>query len=92
MLVLTRKKDQSIVIGDNIEITVLEIQGDQVRVGVDAPKNVAIHRKEIYLEIQEENRKAAQLSSVLPTALGLPPDAVKNMLAGKIREKQKQHD
>lgn len=60
MLVLTRKKDQTLVIGDNIEITVLDIQGDQIRLGVDAPKSIKIFRKEIYLEIQEENRKAAQ--------------------------------
>ncbi|NLD49168.1 MAG: carbon storage regulator CsrA [Clostridiaceae bacterium] len=60
MLVLTRKKDQTIVIGDNIEVTILDIQGDQVRVGIKAPKSVSVHRKEIYEEIQEENRKAAQ--------------------------------
>ncbi|HOJ10379.1 MAG TPA: carbon storage regulator CsrA [Clostridiales bacterium] len=69
MLVLTRKKDQSIVIGDNIEISILEIVGDQVRIGIDAPKNVAIHRKEIYLEIQEENRKAAESNTISQAAL-----------------------
>jgi len=69
MLVLTRKKDQSIIIGDNIEIAVIDIQGDQVRIGINAPKNVAIHRKEVYLEIQEENRKAAESKAVTSTAL-----------------------
>ena len=64
MLVLTRKKDQSIVIGDNIEVTVLEIQGEQVRIGVKAPKSVSVHRKEIYLEIWEENRRAAEIGNV----------------------------
>lgn len=64
MLVLTRKKDQSIVINDNIEITILEVQGDQVRVGIKAPKSVSIHRKEIFLEIQEENKKAAQTGNI----------------------------
>lgn len=64
MLVLTRKKDQTIVINDNIEITVLDIQGDQVRIGINAPRNVSIHRKEVYLEIQEENRKAAETENV----------------------------
>jgi carbon storage regulator len=64
MLVLTRKKDQSLVINDNIEITVLEIQGDQVRIGINAPRSVTVHRKEIYLEIQEENRKAANIGDV----------------------------
>ena len=64
MLVLTRKKNESIVIGDNIEITVVDIQGDQVRIGINAPKNVSIHRKEIYLEIQAENKKAADVKKV----------------------------
>lgn len=60
MLVLTRKKGQSIIIGDDIEITVVEAFGDQVRLGIKAPKEVAVHRKEIYLEIKEENEKAAK--------------------------------
>lgn len=64
MLVLTRKKNQSIIINDNIEISVLDIQGDQVRIGIDAPKSVSIHRKEVFLEIQEENKKAAEVSGV----------------------------
>ena len=64
MLVLARKKDQSIVINDNIEITILEVQGDQVRIGINAPRNVSIHRKEIFLEIQEENRKASEVRNI----------------------------
>lgn len=64
MLVLTRKKDQSIVINDNIEITVIEIQGDQVRLGINAPRDVSIHRKEVFLEIQEENRRAAKVGNI----------------------------
>lgn len=64
MLVLTRKKNESIVVGDNIEITVVDIQGDQVRIGINAPKNVSIHRKEIYLEIQSENKKAADVKKI----------------------------
>lgn len=64
MLVLTRKKGQSIVISDNIEITILDVQGDQVRIGINAPRSVSIHRKEIFLEIQEENRKAAEVKNV----------------------------
>lgn len=64
MLVLTRKKDQTIVINDNIEITVLDVQGDQVRIGINAPRSVAIHRKEVFLEIQEENRKAAEIGNI----------------------------
>ncbi len=64
MLVLSRRKEQSIIINDDIEITVLDIQNDQVRLGIRAPKNVSIHRKEIFLEIMEENRKAAQVGNV----------------------------
>jgi len=61
MLVLTRKLQQSIVIGDEIEVVVLEIRGEQVRIGIKAPKNVTVHRKEIYDQIQEENRGATEV-------------------------------
>ncbi|MEJ9211156.1 carbon storage regulator CsrA [Bacillus smithii] len=60
MLVLTRKKGETIQIGDDIEITVLAVKGDQVKIGIQAPKHVDIHRKEVYLEIQAENAKASQ--------------------------------
>ncbi len=53
MLVLTRKVGQSIVIGDEIEVVVLEVRGEQVRVGIRAPKSVSVHRKEVYDQIQE---------------------------------------
>lgn len=59
MLVLTRKKGQSIIIGDNVEVTIIEVNGDQIRVGIKAPNEVSIYRKEVYLEIEEENKKAA---------------------------------
>ena len=68
MLVLTRKKDQTIVVNDNIEITILDVQGDQVRIGINAPRSVSIYRKEIFVEIQEENKKAANANNV--AALG----------------------
>ncbi len=61
MLVLTRKLNQSIVIGDDIEIVVLEVRGEQVRIGIKAPKNVAVHRKEVYEQIREENISASQV-------------------------------
>jgi len=64
MLVLTRKKDQSIIVNDNIEITVVDIQGDQIRLGITAPRDVSILRKEVYLEIQEENKRAAMAPNV----------------------------
>lgn len=56
MLVLTRKPDQSIMVGDEIEITVLEVRGEQVRLGIRAPRNVAVHRKEVFEQIQQGNR------------------------------------
>ena len=58
MLVLTRKKGQSLVIGDQIHVTVLEVSGDSVRLGIEAPAAVAVYRSEIYRIIQEENRAA----------------------------------
>ena len=60
MLVLTRKVGESITIGDQIEVTIIEIKGDQVKIGIEAPKSVDIHRKEIYVTIQEENQRAAE--------------------------------
>lgn len=67
MLVLARKINESIMIGDDIEIVVVDIKGDQVKLGIRAPKNVAIHRTEIYQEIQNQNKEAAQ--SVSPDKL-----------------------
>lgn len=63
MLVLSRRVNQSIKIGDDIEIMIIEVRGDQVRVGVSAPRDVAVHRKEVYLQIQQENVKAAEASA-----------------------------
>ena len=59
MLALSRKKDEAIVINNNIEITVIEVKGDQVKLGISAPKSVPIYRKEVYLQIQEANKEAA---------------------------------
>ncbi len=58
MLALTRKKGEALVINNNIEITVLEIRGDQIKIGISAPKDVPIYRKEVYLQIQQENEAA----------------------------------
>lgn len=63
MLALARKLNESIIIDDNIEITVLEIKGDQIKIGIDAPKSVPIYRKEIYKQIQESNEEAANAAS-----------------------------
>jgi carbon storage regulator len=61
MLVLTRKVNQTIVIGENIEVVVLEVRGEQVRLGIRAPRDVTVHRKEIFEQIVEENRGAADV-------------------------------
>jgi len=60
LLILTRKLGESITIGDNIKVSVLGIQGRQVRLGIDAPQDIVVHREEVYVRIQAENRKAAK--------------------------------
>jgi len=76
MLVLTRKLNESIQIGDNIEITVLSVQGDQIKLGIKAPKDIEVHRKEVYMSIQESNNEAA---SVLPNILDILKNTSKNL-------------
>ena len=71
MLALSRKKDEAIVINNNVEITIIEIKGDQVKLGISAPKSVPIYRKEVYLQIQEANQAAANEGAM---------EAVKNLL------------
>jgi carbon storage regulator len=61
MLVLSRQRDETIMIGDDIEVTVVDIRGDKVRLGITAPKEIAVHRKEVYEAIKRENRAAAQV-------------------------------
>jgi carbon storage regulator len=74
MLVLTRKPNQSIVIGDDIELTVLEVRGDQVRIGINAPRQVPVHRKEIYEQIRRENMKASKTE---PESVGDAEEKIK---------------
>ncbi|MFP4200508.1 MAG: carbon storage regulator CsrA [Bacillota bacterium] len=69
MLILGRSVDESIVIGDSIEIVVLEVKGGQVRLGISAPQDLPVHRKEIYQLIEEENRKAAASPSTDASSL-----------------------
>jgi carbon storage regulator len=61
MLVLSRQRDESIIIGDNIVVTVVDVRGDKVRLGIDAPREVSVHRREVYEAIQRENQQAAQI-------------------------------
>ena len=62
MLVLSRQRDETIMIGDDIEITVVDIRGDKVRLGINAPTRIAVHRKEVYEAIRKENEEAARLA------------------------------
>ena len=62
MLILTRKSGESITIGDDVKVTVVEVKGKQVRIGIDAPRSYTIHREEINISIQQENRRAAKES------------------------------
>jgi creatinine deaminase len=62
MLVLARQRDQTVIIGDDIEVTVVDIRGDKVRLGVNAPRSVSVHRKEVYDAIRKENRSAARIN------------------------------
>ena len=64
MLALSRKKNEALVIDNKIEVTILEIKGDQVKVGISAPKEVPIYRKEVYLQIQEANKQALETESL----------------------------
>lgn len=65
MLVLSRQRDETIMIGDEIEITVVDIRGDKVRLGINAPTRIAVHRKEVYESIKRENEAAAQFNQDL---------------------------
>ncbi|MCG8571548.1 MAG: carbon storage regulator CsrA [Spirochaetes bacterium] len=77
MLILTRKENESIIIGDNIELTIVSIKGDHVKIGINAPKSIKVYRKEIYEEILKTNREAAKVN----------PDSLKGL--GDILKKKK---
>ena len=72
MLALSRKKNEALIINNNVEVTILEIKGDQVKIGINAPKEVPVYRKEVYLQIQNANKEAAADASGLA--------ALKNLL------------
>lgn len=61
MLVLSRQRDESIIIGDNVVVTIVDVRGDKVKLGIEAPREVTVHRQEVYEAIQRENRQAAML-------------------------------
>lgn len=64
MLALSRKKNEAIIVNNNIEITILEVKGDQVKIGVTAPREVPVYRKEVYMQIQEANQEAASIEGM----------------------------
>jgi len=64
MLALSRKKDEAIIINNNIEIKIIEIKGDQVKIGIEAPKSVPVYRKEVYTQIGEANKEAASVEGI----------------------------
>lgn len=72
MLALSRKCNESIIIDNDIEVTILEIKGDQIKIGINAPKSVSVYRKELYLQIQNANKEAAFGEA--------SPESIKNML------------
>jgi carbon storage regulator len=74
MLVLSRRANQSIVVGDDIVITVLDIRGDQVRIGIRAPRDVTVHREEVHAQIRQENRAASEIGAIDPSQLPPAPD------------------
>ena len=81
MLVLSRKINQSIVIGDNIEIMLVDIRGDQIKLGINAPKNVRIFRKEVYEEIESQNLEASKEATA--DKLNILSNFVKNKFGSK---------
>jgi carbon storage regulator len=85
VLILTRKLGESITIGDDIKVTVLGVYGRQVRLGVEAPLKVIVHREEVYLKIKEENRKASH--TIKGDLLGLA-----RLIRGKVRSELPGHD
>jgi carbon storage regulator len=72
MLALSRKLNESIIVGNEVEITILEIKGEQVKIGINAPKTVPVYRKELYVQIQEANKEAANTTA--------NPEALKDFL------------
>jgi len=80
MLVLSRKPNESIMIGDDVEIKIVEVKGDYIKLGITAPRHIAVHRKEIYEAIQRENREAAQSQvSDIETLGNILGDGISNL-------------
>ena len=72
MLVLSRTRDESIIIGDNVVVTVVDVRGDKVKLGIEAPQDISVHRREVYEAILRENQQAAKLRPEEARGLGRP--------------------
>lgn len=81
MLVLSRQRDETIIIGDDVEITIVDVRGDKVRLGINAPPRIAVHRKEVYEAIQRENQQAARIERGDVDSLARPSSPRKTRLA-----------
>ncbi len=79
MLVLSRQRDETIMIGDDVQVTIVDIRGDKVRLGITAPREIQVHRKEVYDAIKRENQRAA----------GLSPSEVNEVINDKTKEDQR---
>jgi len=73
MLVLSRQRDESIIIGDNVVVTVVDVRGDKVKLGIEAPHDISVHRREVYEAIRRENQQAAKLRPEDTRPLGRSP-------------------
>jgi len=82
MLVLSRQRDETIMIGDEIELTIVDIRGDKVRIGIKAPTRIAVHRKEVYDAIKRENEQAARLNGA--EIVPLPPRETRIASGGSV--------
>ena len=80
MLVLTRKVGESIQINDDVKITVIEVKGKNIRIGIDAPKTTKIYREEVFLKIKEENKKASS------TPTGFDPEKITDFIANNLKK------
>ena len=85
MLVLSRQRDETIMIGDDVQVTVVDIRGEKVRLGITAPSHIPVHRKEVYEAIQRENAATAE-------AKGQPPEQVESLAHKKKPDQEKKTD
>ena len=87
MLVLSRQKDESIIIGDDVEIIIVDVRGDKVRLGITAPKNISVHRREVYEAIQREKQQQGEDSE--PKDQSAEPEGSKSTKSKRSKEPKK---